>query len=102
MTGSDGPDAKPPKALMFETGTNMWRRYDSWPPKNAHAKNLYFMAGGKLTFTAPQDSASAYDEYVSDPNRPVPFIDMEALTPQAGLYRRGSTLRGKTSRCAGV
>jgi putative CocE/NonD family hydrolase len=74
----DGPDAKLPKALMFETGTNMWRRYDAWPPKNAHAKNLYFAAGGKLTFTAPQDSASAYDEYISDPNRPVPFIDTEA------------------------
>jgi uncharacterized protein len=74
----DGPDAKLPKALMFETGTNMWRRYDAWPPKNAQAKNLYFAADGKLTFTAPQDSASAYDEYVSDPNRPVPFIDTEA------------------------
>lgn len=74
----DAPDAKLPKALMFETGTNVWRRYDTWPPRNAQAKNLYFAAGGKLTFAPPSEAAGAYDEYVSDPNRPVPFVETEA------------------------
>jgi putative CocE/NonD family hydrolase len=63
-------DAKYPKAWVFETGTDEWRRFDAWPPKNAQAKTLYLDAGGKLTFTAP--AGSGYDEYVSDPAHPVP------------------------------
>jgi putative CocE/NonD family hydrolase len=73
----DGPDAKLPKALMFETGTNAWRRYDAWPPKNTQAKTLYFAASGKLSFEPPAAGATAFDEYVSDPNRPVPFVETE-------------------------
>jgi uncharacterized protein len=74
----DAPDAKLPKALMFETGTNVWRRYDAWPPKNVAPKTLYFAAGGKLSFSAPTGDG-AYDEYVSDPNRPVPFVETQDL-----------------------
>jgi len=73
----DAPDAKLPRALMFETGTNVWRHYDSWPPKNVQPRNLYFAANGKLTFDAPKDATAAFDEYVSDPNRPVPFIETQ-------------------------
>ncbi|HLY42750.1 MAG TPA: CocE/NonD family hydrolase [Terracidiphilus sp.] len=62
-----------PKAVVFETGTNVWRRFDSWPPKDAVAKTLYFHSGGKLTFDAPTDTNSS-DEYVSDPDHPVPFV----------------------------
>ena len=36
------PDAATPKAWLFETGTNQWRRFDSWPPKNAAARELLF------------------------------------------------------------
>ncbi len=74
----DAPDAKLPKALMFETGTNVWRRYDSWPPKNVQPKTLYFSANGKLSFALPKDATAAFDEYVSDPNRPVPFVETQA------------------------
>jgi putative CocE/NonD family hydrolase len=63
-----------PKAIVFETGTNVWRSYDEWPPKTAQAKTLYFHAGGKLSFDAPAERDSK-DEYVSDPNHPVPFTD---------------------------
>ncbi len=42
-----------PKAYVFETGTNVWKTYDAWPPKQAAAKTLYFHAGGKLSFDAP-------------------------------------------------
>jgi putative CocE/NonD family hydrolase len=73
----DAPDPKLPKALMYETGTGVWRRYDSWPPKNVESKTLYFAADGKLTFDAPAGSGG-YDEYVSDPNRPVPFVETQA------------------------
>ena len=58
---------------MFETGTNVWRHLDSWPPQARHAKTLYFHAGGKLSFDPPTE-AEGVDEYVSDPNHPVPFV----------------------------
>jgi putative CocE/NonD family hydrolase len=62
-----------PKAEVFETGTNVWRKYDAWPPKAAAPKTLYFHAGGKLSFDPPTEASSA-DEYLSDPNHPVPFV----------------------------
>jgi putative CocE/NonD family hydrolase len=62
-----------PRAIVFETGTNVWRRYDAWPPKAAAAKVLYFHAGGKLSFDPPTEEKSV-DEYVSDPDHPVPFV----------------------------
>ncbi len=68
-----GKGAAQPKAVVFETGTNVWRRLDSWPPKQATAKTLYFHAGGKLAFDPPEE-ARGWDEYVSDPNHPVPFV----------------------------
>src|SRR5215467_15230180 len=46
----DADEAKLPTALVFETGTNVWRRYDAWPPKNVQSKTLYFQAAGKLSF----------------------------------------------------
>jgi uncharacterized protein len=75
----DAADAKLPTALVFETGTNVWRRYDAWPPKNVQTKTLYFHAGGKLSLDpASKDVAvGAFDEYVSDPNRPVPFVETQ-------------------------
>jgi putative CocE/NonD family hydrolase len=62
-----------PKAYVFETGSNVWKTYDAWPPKTAQAKMLYFHAGGKLSFDAPAEKAGV-DEYVSDPAHPVPFV----------------------------
>ena len=62
-----------PKAVVFETGTNVWRRFDAWPPKAATPTMLYFHAGGKLTFDAPAE-ATGMDSYVSDPSHPVPFV----------------------------
>jgi len=68
-------DLNLPKAVVFETGSNVWRPYDAWPPKNAEPRTLYLHAGGKLTFDPPAAGESpAFDEYVSDPDKPVPFI----------------------------
>ena len=72
-------DAKLPKAYVFETGTNVWRQYSDWPPKNAQQKTLYFRANGELSFDPPAEAAQAYDEYVSDPAKPVPFVAYTAL-----------------------
>jgi len=59
------------EATVFETGTNQWRQYDSWPPKNTKKVSLYLAAGGKLAFQ-PREGAP-FDEYVSDPAKPVPY-----------------------------
>jgi putative CocE/NonD family hydrolase len=71
-------NVKLPKAYVFETGTNVWRQYDAWPPKNAVAKTLYLNDKGQLSFVSPA-SGEAFDEYVSDPAKPVPFIGYPAL-----------------------
>jgi putative CocE/NonD family hydrolase len=63
-----------PAAYVFETGHNQWRQYDAWPPRNAEKKTLYFLSGGKLSFTPPV-AGEAWDEYVSDPAKPVPYVD---------------------------
>jgi len=65
----DGPI---PKAWLFETGTAEWVRFDQWPPQKSTERSLYFGSGGTLSFTAA--SGSAYDEYISDPAKPVPVI----------------------------
>ena len=67
------PDPKLPEAYVFETGTNLWRRHDAWPPKNTRPRELYLQAGGKLSFSEPQE-ANAFDEYISDPAKPVPYV----------------------------
>ncbi len=64
------------EAIVFETGTNRWRRLDAWPPKNAAPKSIYLRADGGLSFEGPTGDADAFDEYVSDPARPVPFLDV--------------------------
>jgi putative CocE/NonD family hydrolase len=66
------PASGMPKAWLFQTGTNQWRRFDSWPPKNAVERIIYLDARGKLTFAAPAESG--FDEYVSDPAKPVPVM----------------------------
>jgi len=75
-----------PEALVFETGSNQWRSYGQWPPKEAKEKNLYFNAGGKLSFTPPSEkSDQANDSYISDPTKPVPF-SAEIRTSQGHLW----------------
>jgi len=69
----DKGTSKLPEAYVFETGSNKWRTYEKWPPANAETKNLYFDSQGKLSSTTPVDS-KGFDEYVSDPSKPVPFI----------------------------
>ena len=71
-------DPELPEALVFETGTNQWRREATWPPKDAQPRALFLRANGKLSFDAPTDSGEAFDEYISDPSKPVPFINGQA------------------------
>jgi putative CocE/NonD family hydrolase len=65
-----------PEAMTFEAGTNQWRQWGAWPPREQTTeKNLYFRADGQLSFEAPAASQAAdeFDSYVSDPAHPVPY-----------------------------
>ncbi len=75
----DAGDAKLPSALIFETGTNVWRRYETWPPKNTQTKTLFLQSGGTLTFE-PANEKPGYDEYVSDPSHPIPFVETQSTS----------------------
>lgn len=66
-------DGKLAKAVVFESGVNTWHHYGAWPPPEAQPKTLYLRAGGKLSFDSPRE-AEAFDEYTSDPTRPVPLM----------------------------
>ena len=60
------------EAITFQTGTNVWKNYASWPPAEAVKQNLYFHPNGKLSFEKPSAVKGA-DSYVSDPAHPVPY-----------------------------
>ena len=63
------------EAVTFRTGSNQWVEHDEWPPRqNVVAKKLYFQPDGKLSFDPPPaNSQAAFDSFVSDPARPVPY-----------------------------
>ncbi len=64
-----------PEAYMYLTGINEWRRLADWPPKDTKPLTLYFHAGESLKTAPPAESdPNAFDEYISDPNRPVPYL----------------------------
>jgi putative CocE/NonD family hydrolase len=80
----DGPKPDTPRVLIYETGADQWRRYDAWPRACAKgcpeaARDLYLLPGGKLGFDPPAASGAAYDEYVSDPAKPVPYRERPTL-----------------------
>jgi putative CocE/NonD family hydrolase len=62
------------EATLFMTGENKWMKFDRWPPKNREIKKLYLLANETLSLSAPS-SAPAYDEFISDPARPVPYTE---------------------------
>lgn len=99
-----------PRAYVFETGRNEWEKYDSWPPKNAVKKSLYLTAGGKIAFEAPKDKCedgaapragtknavpACFDEYISDPAKPVPFIDQISTAMERPYMTADQRLQGR-------
>ena len=68
-----------PEAWVFEMGANRWRKHEEWPPSKAVAKSIYLDAGGKLRWERTgKPTGQPYDEYLSDPAKPVPFINKVA------------------------
>jgi putative CocE/NonD family hydrolase len=68
-------EANPPEAWVFETGTNQWRQEGRWPPANAKSQAFYLLPKGQLGAAQPANEGKGFDEYLSDPAKPVPFID---------------------------
>jgi hypothetical protein len=78
-------DGKFAEANCFQTGSNKWMTYDSWPPKNVEIKKLYTTEYHKADFTKPA-SVSGSVSYVSDPASPVPYRTL----PIEATYGEGS------------
>jgi hypothetical protein len=72
-----GPKADLATVSAFETGTNTWRRLPHWPVAGAGtsitATPFYLNAGLKVTTAAPKTGDAAFEAYVSNPAKPVPF-----------------------------
>ena len=83
-------DGKFAEAITFQTGSNTWKNYDTWTPKQAVAQNLYFQNNGKLSFEKPNvTDETAFDSFISDPAHPVPYRQR----PIEQTYGRGSRWR---------
>jgi len=78
-------DGKFAEANCFQTGSNKWKTYDSWPPKNAETKRLYANADHTAGFTKPNSSNGSVS-YVSDPAKPIPY----RIQPIEATYGFGS------------
>lgn len=62
------------EATVFETGSNQWRSYPLWPPGNSIGVNYYLNDDNKLS-VQKNNNHNSFDEYVSDPNKPVPYTN---------------------------
>jgi len=81
-------DGKFEEAYCFQTGTNQWKTYPSWPPKQALLQKLYTAADNIATFTKPAAVTGAVS-YISDPAKPVPYRTL----PIEATYGPGSRWR---------
>jgi putative CocE/NonD family hydrolase len=81
----DGPKPDTPRVLAYETGADQWRRYDTWPLSCSEgcpqrSRNLYLLSSGRLGFDQPIASTEEFDEYISDPAKPVPYRQRPTLS----------------------
>jgi putative CocE/NonD family hydrolase len=70
-----------PEASVFETGTNVWKSYETWPPKQTKESVLYLSNNGVLR--AFENKSLTFEEYTSDPNKPVPYM----VNPDIGMQK---------------
>lgn len=69
------PDPTLAEATVFETGRNRWRTFDAWPPKGATPVAYQLGPGGRLSTGAPAGESAPVAEWVSDPAKPVPYLE---------------------------
>jgi putative CocE/NonD family hydrolase len=79
----ENTDADFSEALVFETGANRWRIFDTWPPEKLETRELYFHDEKLLAFDQPKSGKNARDTYISNPDKPVPYTgDLTAFWPR--------------------
>ncbi|MEJ2108944.1 MAG: CocE/NonD family hydrolase [Acidobacteriota bacterium] len=88
----EATETETPPVLVYETGSNTWQSYDSWPLSCESGCRypmmpLYLKPGFGLDFAAPEPEAGLYDTYVSDPQNPVPYRHR----PIKPVYSQAST-----------
>lgn len=86
------PVANTPPVLFYQTGTNKWQHLDRWPLACASdcaapLKPIYLQEGFKLGFDSPQGTAASFDEYVSDPAKPVPFVPRPVRLSDGNVWK---------------
>ena len=69
--GEGEPDL--PEALVFETGANRWEKFNHWPPESVETERLFLDSAGTISFDVPTDTGAIFDQYQSDPDKPVPY-----------------------------
>lgn len=83
---------KLPEVKVFNTGANKWREFDKWPPKGSKPYSLYLGADKRLI---ESPGASSSDSYVSDPRRPVPYLDGTLGRRNSGYMAADQTFASK-------
>ena len=81
-------DGKFDEATCFQTGTNQWKTYSTWPPKEAIIKSLYVQSNNTCSFNNPAETNGKVN-YISDPAHPVPYRSL----PIEATYGQGSRWR---------
>ena len=87
------PKANTPPVFAYETGSNAWRRLNARPLScdkgcAGKPKALYLEPSFALGFEAPAKSETAYDEYVSDPAKPVPYLPRPVRFEDGDAWKR--------------
>jgi len=62
-----------PEAWIYDTGREQWNSFEAWPPENLQIKTLWLDGNSTLSWNAPGMQEAAYDEFISDPHKPVPY-----------------------------
>jgi len=88
----NAPKANTPPVLIYNTGENHWDRLPSWPPSCDQgcpnkSRPLYLTANGRLSFDSPGVTIPKYDEYVSDPSKPVPYRARPVVESDSDAWR---------------
>ena len=79
------PDPGLPEAYVFDTGLKKWRQFTEWPPAGTETSSWYLHDDEQLALENPKDSDIPFSEFISDPNKPVPYTDQTKIvfTPRA-------------------
>ncbi|HUO33381.1 MAG TPA: CocE/NonD family hydrolase [Candidatus Acidoferrum sp.] len=87
------PKADTPPVFIYNTGENHWDRLQAWPLScdsgcSDKSKPLYLTADGALSFDPPVASSAKFDEYVSDPSKPVPYRPRPVVASDAEAWHQ--------------